>query len=367
MSDFECPVVRIPSKEKHSNADTLSITEIEGNPVVFRSTDFSPGDLAVYIPIESLIPEGSAWVQEHAAHLKFKKGFHRVKAVRLRGVFSMGMLVPYRALETTDAYKGDVQFGKEGQDVSEVLGIAKYEEPEDRVPQVHGPARPRTLGARIISKIFAVLAFFGYRRKAKVRPFPIYELSNYRKVGRAFKDGEEVVVTEKIHGQNFAATVNKKGKLVVSSHKVIRGAEDNSNFWRVARELELEKKLNIFPGIVFYGEIYGHGVQDLTYGVPPGELRCQFFDVYDTAAKEFLDYDDALNVLSIVHLPPVPIIYIGTHTKEKMLELSQGETTLTSTKQIREGVVIRRRHGNRCVLKLVSEDYLLRPHGTERH
>lgn len=363
MSDFACPVVRIESKQKHSNADSLSITEVEGCPVIFRSTDFEVGDLAIYVPIEALVPEGRDWVKEHAAHLKFKKGFHRVRAARLRGIFSMGMLIPYHALPLAKGGGFSV-----GTDVAEVLGIAKYEEPEERETQVQGPPRPRTLKERLISKFFAILAFFGYRRKAKARPFPIYEIANYRKVSRALHDGEEVVVTEKIHGQNFAATVDKKGKLVVSSHKVIRKGEDDSNFWRIARALNLESALKWYPGLVFYGEIYGHGVQDLAYGIPPGELSCQFFDIYDVAAKEFLGYDDALNVLGAVGLRPVPVLYTGPHNKDAMMELSKGETTLPGApKQIREGIVIRRRHGNRCVLKLVGEQYLLRKDGTEKH
>ncbi len=370
MSEFSCPIVRIDSIEKHPNADTLSITEVEGCPVIIRTTDFKVGDLAVYIPIESLVPENGIcnsvkWVEKHAGHLTFKNGVHRLKAVRLRKIFSMGMLVP------ADMFPGAAD--AVGMDVSEKLGITKYEEPEDTFE-----AAPRNRGSLLGWFVAFVRRVLHLKSKPKTRLFPIYDLSSFRKAARnAFTDGEEVVVTEKIHGQNFVACYSsKRKKLIVSSHKVIRGTEDNSNWWRVAREQELHE-LRDYPDLAFYGEIYGADVQDLGYGVPSGRLHVQFFDIYDTKAKDWLSYDDACNVLAAAHLLPVPVLYRGPYDREKVMTLRDGNTTVGGVKQIREGVVIRRVKDGfnpetnearpRCVLKLVGDQYLLRANGTERH
>jgi hypothetical protein len=348
-------VVRVGTIQKHPNADTLSITEVEGNPVIIRTLDFSEGDLAVYVPIESLIPEAPSWVKEHASHLTFKAGWHRVRAVRLRGVFSMGILLPIAVLGPGPT----PGHGPEGTNIALKLGIEHFEEVEDFVPEPKGPA---SFWKRLVQFFCYKL---GIHRKPKARLMPVYSVEHYRKVGsKAFKDGEEVVVTEKIHGQCFSASY-LKNKLVVSSHKVVRSTEDNSNWWRMARELDLANKLKQYPNLAFYGEIYGPGVQDLAYGVRQGQLNCKFFDIYDTKAKEYLGYDDALNILQILELEPVPLLYRGPHSKEKMFELAQGTSTLAN--HIREGVVIRRPNGHRCVLKLLSEAYLLRKGGTEKH
>ena len=40
MSEFSCPLVRIGAIQKHPNADSLSITEVDGCPVVFKTIDF---------------------------------------------------------------------------------------------------------------------------------------------------------------------------------------------------------------------------------------------------------------------------------------------------------------------------------------
>src|SRR6185436_8508929 len=84
--------------------------------VVVKLGAFQPGDLAVYIPIDSVVdtarPEFS-FLAEHGAT-------HRVKAKRLRGVFSMGMLVPAN---------GVLYAGNEQPDIATLLGISKYEPP----------------------------------------------------------------------------------------------------------------------------------------------------------------------------------------------------------------------------------------------
>ena len=57
MSQFSCPLIQIGKVGKHPNADTLSITTVDGGPVIFRTGDFAPGDYAVYIPVDAVVPE----------------------------------------------------------------------------------------------------------------------------------------------------------------------------------------------------------------------------------------------------------------------------------------------------------------------
>jgi hypothetical protein len=59
MPEFSCPVVRVGPVTKHPNADSLSITEVDGCPVIIKTTDFKEGDLAVYVPIESVVIQDS--------------------------------------------------------------------------------------------------------------------------------------------------------------------------------------------------------------------------------------------------------------------------------------------------------------------
>jgi tRNA-binding EMAP/Myf-like protein len=367
MSDFDCPVVRIVNPQKHSNADSLSIVEVEGCPVVYRTEDFKEGDLAIYLPIESLIPQNREWVKQHAAHLTFKSnGLHRLKAVRLRKVFSMGMLVPVSALQDSKyRFKDDPVIGE---DVKEDLGVVKYEEPEDVVPDPK-QAKPKTLWSKVTSLFFRIFPFL--KRKPKPRLMPVYDVGHYRKSKLALREGEVVVYTEKIHGCNAAFCLHE-GKLYVSSHKVLRRDEDDSIWWKAARKYEIAAKLRLgcYDELAFYGEVYGPGIQDMTYDVPEGDFELRFFDIYDLRTKQWVPYDEAKEIFLQLGLVPVPELYVGAYDPTNIESYADGKSTIA--KHFREGIVIRplseeRQMGPRLVLKLIGQEYLLRKGGTEKH
>src|SRR4051812_24887017 len=111
MSEFHVEVVRLGAIEPHPNADSLSITRVHGGyPVIIRTGEFRTGDLAVYVPVDSGGPADEP-------RFAFLGEPRRIKARRLRGVFSMGLLVP-----ASDEWAA-------GADVRAALRITKYEPP----------------------------------------------------------------------------------------------------------------------------------------------------------------------------------------------------------------------------------------------
>ncbi len=110
MSEFHVQVVQVGEIRKHPNADLLSITDVNGYPVIMRTGDFAQGDKAVYVPIDSIVPDEARW-----AFLKSKR---HILAARLRGIFSMGLLT-----------QADPSW-EVGQNVQKELHIEKYEQPE---------------------------------------------------------------------------------------------------------------------------------------------------------------------------------------------------------------------------------------------
>src|SRR5574343_587969 len=87
MSEFHVVVVEIGKVGKHPNADTLSITSVLGGyPVIFRTGQFNQGDKAVYVPVDAICPASDP-------RFAFLGENNRIKAKRLRGIFSMGLLV----------------------------------------------------------------------------------------------------------------------------------------------------------------------------------------------------------------------------------------------------------------------------------
>lgn len=325
MSEFHVRVVKIGEIVRHDNADTLSITMVDGGyPVIFRTGEFQTGDLAVYIPVDSIVPDEPQWA--------FLKGHRRIKAKKLRGVFSMGML--------TKLPEGSFQ---EGDNLQELLKIEKWD------PFVY---TKRMFTGQSISSPQA---------------FPVYtDLDSLRKFSRLIVENEEVILTEKIHGAN-ARYGWHDGQFWAGSHRHFKkpihleGLAPDM-WWKAALELNLEEKMKSRPELGFYGEVYGQ-VQDLKYGLTGLDVR--FFDILDLKTQKYLDYDDAQKIFDELGLKTVPVLYRGPWTNE-LRSLAEGMSTLPDAYHVREGFVLRpvkERHDLRCgrvILKFVGEGYLLR-------
>jgi RNA ligase (TIGR02306 family) len=344
MSTFAVPVVKIESIRKHPDADTLSITDAEGCPVIFRTGDFQEGDLAIYVPIEAVVPLSNK-AFSFLSDKEGKKTF-RIKAKKLRGIFSMGLLV-----KPSDVLLK--KFPEVGDDVSGPLEIVKYVEPE----------KPMKLGGAV--------------REKQPQFCPVYDIESYRKYKREFVEGEEVVVTEKIHGCNARFTVRKgeddeAPRLYVGSRNYFNKETIGNVWWKVARDYpQIETALAKHDGYVLYGEVYGQ-VQDLKYGTSQEDpVRFAAFDVFDLKAGKYLNYDDFLIFCLANLIPTVPVLYRGPYLPEAIEPLAAGDTTIPNAAQIREGFVIKpvvERWSDRLgrvIAKLVGEQYLLRKGGTE--
>jgi RNA ligase (TIGR02306 family) len=341
MSTFTCPVVRVTGITKHPNADTLSITTVEGCPTIFGTEMFKEGDLAIYVPVDAVVPEtvpGTEFLGKH----------RRIKAKKLRGIFSMGLLLPIKGLfPITVEYSGNQYIPEDGANVAEVLGITKYEEPEPIFMQTGNCSAPKTISSP-----------------------PVYDVESFRKYHHLFEPGEEVYISEKIHGTN-ARFVYWDGQLYCGSHKTWKTQDDNNLWWKVAKAYNLEERLKRDPGMILYGEIYGN-VQDLKYGAKLNELFFRAFDVYHTGVGQWLSYLPFICFCDELEIPRVPTLYKGPYLGfDDLAIFAAGNSTLAD--HIKEGFVIKptmERWNNeigRTIAKLVSDAYLLRKGGTEHH
>jgi RNA ligase (TIGR02306 family) len=325
MSEFHVQVVRIGTVEKHPDADTLSITKVLGGyPVIFQNGRYKEGDLAVYVPVDAVVRPNDPRFDFLGDHL-------RVRAKRLRGVFSMGLLTP--------AEPGWV----EGQNVAAELGITKYLPPWEK--DVHG------------------------LNEEDPGVFPVYDLEGLRHYPNELAEGEEVVLEEKIHGENARFCVYS-GRLYCCSRTKVKKDMPDSQWWRAARKYDLETKLSKYTCLILYGEVHGY-TSGFPYGVKSGDVGLRFFDMYDLMLRKWLDFDVQQQLLEDLGLPSVPVLYRGPWSGGLANSLASGASTLG--KHIREGVVVRpveervMSNGRRCVLKLHGEEFLLRNKLAQRH
>jgi len=347
MSEFHVEVVRVGEVKKHPNADSLSITLVNGGyPVVIRTGDFKEGECAVYVPIDSVVPDRPEWA--------FLGEHRRIKAKRLRGVFSMGMLMPAS------------RKWKLGQNVQAEMGIEKFE-PITRASTVNRRSYRWWMRYAVLRWLLGLFGI-GKRGQGNAIPAPDWlptytSLKGWRRYEGVFKEGEEVILTEKIHGQNGRWGC-RGGKLWAGSHNVVLRETPGCTWWGALRAME--QRLISTPGILWFGEVYGPIQSGFHYGTPEA-AKVRMFDAFDTDAQRYLDYDAFAALALRAQLPIAPILYRGPWSPT-LVKLAEGDTTIIGGDHIREGWVgrpVAERHDymvGRCVVKLVGEGYLTSKH-----
>ena len=393
MSEFACQVVRVKI-EPHPQADQIEIAKVGDYQSIVRKGQFRQGDMAVYIPEQAVVPEWllkemGMWDEaKQKGSLAGSLG-NRVKAIKLRGVLSQGLVLagncgdeanPTLLLVTKDCSNENGPLFcsrgfEEGDDVAEFLGIVKYE-----------PALPSHMRGNIVG--------IDYGATAK------YDFDNLKKTPTLFDDGEEVVITEKVHGTLIQIGVvpsknaNERyfgGRVVISSKGMgakgfVLDHTDETNLYAQAAKKHglLEAMLEVFgeaadrqgAPIFIFGEVFGKtgsgaGVQDLTYTDEVLDFRAFDICLGNRSQERYFAWDHFELACHKLNVKTVPVLYRGPYSKSVVLEHTDGNTTLSDKKQIREGVVVksaveaRNQHYGRKIAKSVSEAYLLRKSGTE--
>ncbi len=342
MSSIIVDVVEIEDVRPHANADRLFLAQIKGWQTVIKKLDdgspqFAPGDLVVYIPPDSTLPRPLAERLGVVNYLSERTNLEGdrdlvVKRVRLRGEPSYGFVIG-----------PDDPGWPAGTDVREHYGIGKFRPPVKFTAGDSEPPHPM---------------FHRYTDVENLRNFP-----------EVFTGGEEVVVTEKIHGTN-ARIGYVEGLLVAGSHGLQRKRPEpeemaGNTYWFPAT---LEPVMSLLDAlkkqykvVILYGEIYGSKIQKLHYG-QRGGLGFAAFDLY--ADTRYLDADEFQELCAQHGVATVPALGRGPYSLDFVRGLSGGKTTLPDN-HIREGVVVRPVRERldpkigRAILKYLSDDYLL--------
>ena len=127
MSRKLVTVQRIESLTPIPKADKIELCKLEGLgwSFVVKKGDYTVGDDAVYFETDSFIPDTNNNFEflRTSCYKQMPDGKHgyRIKTVRLRGQVSQGLLMPMNILPRSRYTIG--------QDVSELLGVTKWEPP----------------------------------------------------------------------------------------------------------------------------------------------------------------------------------------------------------------------------------------------
>ena len=308
-------------------ADAIECVTVDGWDVVTKKGEFQVGDLAIYLEIDSWVPTALApFLSKGKEPREFNsvKG-ERLRTVKLRGQLSQGLLLPYATLG---------RIAQEGEEVTEELGIQKWERPIS--PQLAGLA------------------------KGNFPDFiPKTDQERIQNIKHVLEDPHErYEVTIKLDGSSFTA-YHRDGEVGVCSRNLELKPSDDNAFWRVARKYGVLELLAARGNYAIQGELIGPGIQGNQEKLE--DLELYVFDVFDIDAQSYLTAEKRYSFLTDTELYHVPIISPYTavpQTLEKVLAMAEGPSL--NPKANREGLVFKSIRNPELSFKAISNSWLLK-------
>lgn len=297
-------IQRIISLKPIEGADRLEVATVLGWQVIVRKGEFKPGDLCVYVEVDSILPD-RPW-----SEFLRPRGF-RIKTIKLKGQISQGICFPVSILE------GEVP--EEGTEVTEKLGITKYEPPvphhlEGQIKGNRPDFVPKTDEVRI-----------------QTVPRLVQEMS-----------GVLCYVTEKLNGSSVSFFL-KDGEFGLCSRRFQLLETKENAFWQAAHLLRIEDRLrDLGQNIVLQGELVGPRVQKNYLKLPA--LDVYFFNAVAIDERRFLNAQEFFELIKSLGLKSVPVLrmpYVFNYLSVDEIVKDATRTSVLNPEALAEGIVIR--------------------------
>lgn len=325
-------IQRITAIDPIPGADAIEVATVLGWKVVVKKGEFQPGDLAVYMEIDSVPPDEPRYAFLWRDKEQRPNNF-RIRTVKLRGQISQGILFPLHDI----LWMG----GEEGEDVTDLLGVTKYEPP---LPAGSGDVEgqffdgvPKTDEERVQSST-------GQQHLESLH-------------------GRKYYITVKCDGASMTVAEHD-GKVKVASRNYRLARTEGSPYWRAALKgpkpgMSLIHFVAV-TGLAVQGELVGPGVQGNKLGLD--DVECLVFNIYDRNEGRYLPLQEMWELQRKWGFKLVPFVEMGhlfNYTQDQLLALAEGKYEGTSNE--REGIVIRSNDDlPRVSFKAISNRFLLK-------
>ena len=365
-------------------ADNIELIGVLGWVCIAKKEEFKPGDLAVYIEIDSKCPESD----ERFAFLATKH--YKVKTMKLSKfkVISQGLVLPISLFP-------ELSNKSVGADVTENLKITysceedikrkfnnidpdeKYKSMAQRYEKLFSiPLMRKIMKYKIGKKVMFLL--FG-KKKDNPREFPKWIVktneTRIENVPFYLKNTDKWIKTEKLDGTSCTFAIDKikknKFEFIVCSRNM-RQADRNQKtyhesniYWELANKYDIEIILtkfateNGYNRVILQGEGVGL-VQGNPYKMKENELFI-FNLIVDGVRLGTVDMAQFCAQNRLKHVPIIDTEYVLPKTMEEMKLEADGYSEI-NPKVKREGFVYRSVDGQQS-FKNVSREYLLNHNG----
>lgn len=262
-------------------ADLIVLVKVDDWQCIALKSEFSEGDLCVYFEIDSFIPLIPQ--VEHLRARAYKKMGDRegirIKTIKMKGQISQGLALPLSVLgPREDIFP--IGPGCVGADVTEDLGVEKYEAP---IPaEMTGKAKGNfpTFIRKTDQERCQNIGYRIFTEHARTR----YE------------------VTMKLDGMSFTGYVNRGNTGVCSRNWELKVDNDNANNALVKMFVDSNMQSALLPcgsNIAVQGELMGPGIQGNREKLASYKLFV--FDIFDIDSQCQLSPADRAEVLHTLY------------------------------------------------------------------
>ena len=313
---------------------------------VFKETSYEmiipkenaiPGSLYAFIEADSLLPVIPAWefLRKRCFSEKLQKflikpmkmGEKNFNGQKGEPVRSWGLAVPINELPLD---KSVISKLKAGTDLTELLGIEKYEPLEDASPKkgeskMAYPKWVKFCLSHGITRWIGNIWKNNHQNISGGFPTDIISksdettLQNMPWILERFKDSM-VYVSPKWEGQSctIVPILSKDKKKIISVYPCSRNnayvKKCNNDFWRTMQYYDVENKIKAYfketgIALVLQCEQIGPGIQDNIYCLP--HLEWRVYTIKDAVTGKQLDPYAMNNICSQLDIPFVGCIYVG--------------------------------------------------------
>ena len=317
-------IQRIKSIEPITNADSIVKATVLGWQLVIKKDEFKPGDLCVYVEIDSILPDKPEF--EFLRNKNF-----RIRTIRLRGQVSQGICFPLNILPD------NIQV-EEGVDVTDVLNIVKYEPP---VPvNMQGVMKG------------GFPSFIPKTDETRVQI--LQDLLDTHK-------GAACYITEKLDGTSVTYFI-KDGVFGVCSRNLELEENEDNLYWKTARQFNIEEKLrSIGCNIAIQGELVGEGIQGNKLKLKGQHVFV--FSVFLIDEYRYAMFHEWMKMMEELDIRTVPVIndnYRLENNIDDILSMSEIFSPMNGS-VMSEGIVIRLKESRELVsFKAISNEFLLK-------
>ena len=286
------------------------------------SKDIQPGQLVAFIQEGAILPVCDTWEWLRKRCYRENVNGFVIKPQKFGCIKSWGLIVPLTDLGLEGKVVSKL---KAGDDITDLLGIRKYEPEEDASPKGDSkksyPKWVKFCLSHSLTRWIGRIWQAKHQNVAGGFPSDVISKSdettvqNKKDVITRFAD-DLVYTSCKIEGQSFTALFDyKNGKVgkfyVCSRNSAYRKPSDTVLFWTVAKRLDVENKLAKFYKdtgklLVIQGEQVGPGIQQNIYDLPVNDWYV--YTIKDEITGKQLPLDEMVSACETLGLKTVPII-----------------------------------------------------------